>query len=162
MKTYNEEIKVLADFRNRHVLVESRGINNIDSKQAVKSSTSTIWGGFVKDFDVRMVGKDASGQPIFDKSLYIVSESGQEVELPYDDIITIDVLSSEEQAKVEEYLNSKDKWELEIVRLTEMLNGASGEVNEDLERIIESSIKGYEYALEQGEGLFKKGVKAFK
>ena len=162
MRNYNEEIKVLNDFKYRYALIECEGGYGNNPEVAMMSRKSTIFNGFIKDVEVNFIRKDENGNNVFERFLLIDSEYGHEIKLPYEKITAIDIMTNAEQARLEEYLRSKDKWELEIVRLTEMLNGASGEVNADLERIIKSSIKGFKYALEQGEKLVEKGVKTFK
>ena len=162
MRNYNDEIKVLNDLKNRYALINCEGGYGNNPEVIMMSRKSTIFNGFIKDIEVNFIRKDENGDNVFERFLLIDSEYGHEIKLPYEKIIAIDVMTNKEQAQLEEYLRSKDKWEFEITRLTDMLNGAYGEVNEDLERIIKSSIKGYEYALKRGEELIEKGVKTFK
>ena len=162
MRNYNDEIKVLNDLKNRYALIHCEGGYGNNPEVIMMSRKSTIFNGFIKDIEVNFICKDENGNNVFERFLIVDSEYGHEIKLPYEKIITMDIMTNKEQAQLEDYLRSKDKWEFEITRLTDMLNGAYGEVNADLERVIKSSIKGYEYALKQGEELVEKGVKTFK
>lgn len=162
MRNYNHEIKVLNDLKNRYALIGCEGGYGNNPEVTMMSHRSTIFNGFIKDVEVNFIRKDENGNNVFERFLIIDSEYGHEIKLPYEKIVTMDIMTNKEQAQLEEYLRSKDKWKFEISRLTEMLNGASGGVNEDLERIIKGSIEGYKYALKRGEELIEKGVKTFK
>lgn len=162
MRNYNDEIKVLNDLKYRYALITCEGGYGNNPEVMMMSHKSTIFNGFIKDVEVNFIGKDENDNNIFERFLCVDSEYGHEIKLPYEKILGMEIMTNKEQARLEEYLRSKDKWEREIDNLNKMLNGEYGEVNEDLERTIKSSIKGYEYALEQGEKLVEKGVKTFK
>ena len=159
MKTYNEDIKVLADLENRYVNVVCHGGYGNNPSVTMLSNKSTIQNGFIKKVDVKFICKDENGENKFKRTLHIDSEYGHEIRLPYDKIVAIDILSSSEQAQLEMYNRKKDHWNAEIERLIQL---TGSEENVAIVEIANELIHSYKSMLKKGEELVEKGVKTFK
>lgn len=158
-KLYNEEVKVLNDLTYRYANIVCHGGYGNNPDVLMLSRQSTIFNGFIKKVDVILKGKGANGENLFDRFLYIDSEYGHEIKLPYEKIIAMDILSSSEQAYLENYNRNKGKWSEQIERCNELLTTAK---NEESIEFIQENIEMYQSMLKKGEELVANGVKTFK
>ena len=159
MKLYNEEVKVLNDLTYRYANIVCHGGYGNNPDVLMLSAKSTIRNGFIKKVDVMFKGKDANGENQFDRFLYIDSEYGHEIKLPYEKIVAMDILSSSEQAYLENYNRNKDKWSEQIERCNELMATAK---NEESIEFIKENIEMYQSMLKKGEEMVANGVKTFK
>lgn len=159
-KDYNHEIKCLNDFKNKYATIECHGGYGNHPDVMMLSRTSVIYEGFIKEVSTKLIGKDENGENQFDKTLIIDSEYGKEINLPYDKIIGMTILSSSEQAEVESYNRNKEKWEAELERYNEML--INKKMNAESLEFLKDMIEATEYMLEKGKSLIEKGIKTYK
>lgn len=157
MKDYNHEVKCLNDLRYRYVNIKCHGGYGNDPSIVMLSAVSYIHEGLIKDVDVNYIG-EVNGEKQYDNYLIIDSEYGHEIKLPYEKIIGMTILSSEEQANVEKYQRNKDRWENEISHWKGFLNDDNAEMVNLAERMIEA----HEMGLKNGEELVAKGIKTYK
>lgn len=159
MNTYNDEIKVLNDLSYRYANILCHGGYGNNPNVLMISAKSTICNGYIKKVDVMFKGKDANGENQFDRFLYIDSEYGHEIKLPYEKIIAMDILSSADQAFLENYNRNKDEWNAQIERCNELKLTAKNEVSVEF---INENIDMYKSLIKKGEELVAQGVKTFK
>jgi hypothetical protein len=161
-KDFNHEIKCLADLENRYANIHCHGSYGVNPEVMMLTRTSTIYQGFIKQVDTRLIDRNGeNGEPTFEKTLIIESEYGREIKLPYEKIINMTILSSKEQAEIERYLLNKERWQNEIIRYKEML--ANKELKHDGSmEFLNDMISATELVLEKGEALIKQGIETYK
>lgn len=151
MKDYNHEIKCLADLENRYANIQCHGGYGNNPEVLMISRESLIYKGFIKKVNV------TNGV----KTLYIDSEYGHEIALPYEKIIGMTILSNKEQAQLEYYLRNKEHLASEIVKLNDELENDKS-LNNEAVNMYNIIINAYKTHLKRGEELIAKGVKTFK
>ena len=105
-KNYNHEITNLASLEHRHANIRCHGGYGNNPDVIMLSRESTIYKGFIKEVQIDTAKKKGEEVTLIVKS----TEYGHEITLPYHKVISMNILSSKEQALIEEYIAKKDTW----------------------------------------------------